>query len=186
MNDYSDSQYLLLEREKMNTKLSLISVSLLCLALAGCETLQNFSMAKPTARITGVQFADASLSSAQLVFDVEVDNPYTIALPLTNLDYTLSSGDSSLLAGNAKLQTSIPAKGSQAVSLPVTVNYLEMFKSLKGITPGTTIPYKAGLGLSVETPGLGPLTLPLKKEGRLALPKVSGTDVLNVLDALRK
>ena len=146
----------------------------------------NLVLSRPTARITGVQFADASLSSAQLVFDVEVDNPYPVALPLTNLNYSLSSGTSSLLAGNAKPATSIPARSKQSVSLPVTVNYLEIFKSLKGITPGTTIPYKAGLDLSVDTPGLGPLTLPLKKEGQLALPKVSGSDIINLLNSMQK
>jgi LEA14-like dessication related protein len=164
----------------------MVLVLIVCLIMTGCSTLEQLGFNKPTARITGVQFADASLSSAKLVFDVEVDNPYPVALPLTNLNYSLASGDVSLFSGNAKPATSIPAKSTQSLSLPVTVNYLEIFRSLKGITPGTTIPYKAGLDLSVDTPGLGPLTLPLKKEGQLALPKVSGADVINIINAMQK
>lgn len=170
----------------MNRRVSIVSALLLCLLVTGCETLDQLGFSKPTARIQGVQFGDVNLNSAQLVFDVEVDNPYPVALPLTNLDYTLASGQTSLLAGNSKLQSSIPAKSKQALSLPVTVNYLEMLKSLQGIKPGTTIPYKAGLNLSVDTKAVGPLTLPLTKEGQLALPKVSGTDVLNIWNTIKQ
>jgi LEA14-like dessication related protein len=167
-------------------KIASISTLTVCLLLVGCQTLQELGFNKPTARINRVQFGEVNLNSAQLLFDVEVENPYAVPLPLTNLDYTLSSGNNSLLAGNAPLQSSIPANSKQIVSLPVTVNYLEMLKSLKDIKPGTTIPYKAGVGLSVDTPVLGLLTLPLKKEGELALPKVSGTDIINIWDTIKK
>jgi LEA14-like dessication related protein len=167
-------------------KISTVAVLLACLFASGCAALEQFGLGRPTARITGVQFADANVNSAKLVFDVEVNNPYAVPLPLTHLNYSLSSGQASLLKGDAQPAATIPAKSTQSLSLPVTVNYLEVFKSLKGIRPGATIPYTAGLDLSVDTPGLGPLTLPLKKEGQLTLPTVSGTDVINLLNSLQK
>lgn len=157
-----------------------------CMVLTGCETFEQFALKKPTARIHAVQFGEISLNSAQLIFDVEVDNPYSVALPLTGLDYVLSSGNTPLLAGKTELHTSIPAKGKQSMPLPVTVNYLEMFKSARDIRPGTTIPYRAGVNLSMDAPVLGALTLPLNKEGELALPNASGADILNLLNRLKR
>jgi hypothetical protein len=61
---------------------------------------------------------------------------------------------------------------------------MEMLKALKGVRPGSKIPYGAELGLSVDTPALGLIRLPLKKEGELVLPTVSGAlinDVWNII-----
>ncbi|HPS54285.1 MAG TPA: LEA type 2 family protein [Sedimentisphaerales bacterium] len=139
---------------------------------SGCETMDRLGVAKPTAQIKTLEFEDVKLNSATLLFGIEVDNPYSLALPLTNLDYKLSSGGSQFLDGDAELQTIIPAKSKKTVSLPVNINYLDMLKTLKGIS-SAKIPYKADIGLHVETPVLGEIRLPIKKEGEIVLPKVS-------------
>jgi LEA14-like dessication related protein len=152
----------------------------------GCETMnQVLNLQKPTARMTGLKFQDVKLDSATLLFDVEVDNPYSMALPLLNLDYDLSSGAEPFLTGSADLQTTVPAKSKKTVSLPAKINYLDILKALKGIRPGSKIPYKADLGLSVDAPALGLIRLPLKKEGEVALPTVSGTNMKNIWDVIK-
>ena len=152
---------------------------LACIAMAvlimftGCESVQQaLNLSKPTARITGLSFQDVQLNSATLLFDVEVDNPYPVALPLMNLDYDLSTGSAAFLAGRADLQTTIPAKSSKTISLPAKINYIEMLRALKNVKLGSKIPYKADVGLSVDTPALGLLRLPLKKEGEVVIPTV--------------
>jgi LEA14-like dessication related protein len=171
----------------MNTKGYIAwSAALLSIFFAGCETLQHaMTLTKPTARMTGLKFQDVQLDSATLLFDVEVDNPYSVALPLLNIDYDLSSGAAPFLTGSADLQTTVPAKSKKTVSLPATVNYLEMLKALKGIRPGSTIPYKADVGLSVDAPALGRIMLPLKKEGEVALPTVSGSTIKDIWDIIQ-
>ena len=154
--------------------------------LTGCEEVSRLlDLQKPTARIAGLSFEDVKLDSATLLFDIEVDNPYPVALPLTNLDYGLSSGVEPLLTGSAGLQTTVPAKSKKIVSLPASINYLDMLKALKGIRPGSKIPYKADLGLSVDTPALGLLRLPLKKEGQIVLPTASDIDVKAIWDIIK-
>jgi len=74
----------------------------------------------------------------------------------------------------------VPAKSKKTVSLPAKINYMEMLKALKGVRPGSNIPYNAELGLSVETPALGVIRLPLKKDGELVLPTVSGTGINDI------
>lgn len=45
-------------------------------------------------------------------------------------------------------------------------------RALKNVELGSKIPYKADVGLSVDTPALGMLRLPLKKEGEVVIPTV--------------
>jgi LEA14-like dessication related protein len=161
------------------------AIILMTFFLTGCETMNNvLNLQKPTAQMKGLKFKDVKLNSATLLFDVEVNNPYPVALPLMNMDYALSSGAEPFLNGNAELQTTVPAKSKKIVSLPANINYLDMLKALKGIGPGSKIPYKADLGLSVDAPAVGLIRLPLKKEGEIVLPKasdVNAKDIWNII-----
>ena len=94
--------------------------------IVGCETIQQtIGLNKPTARLIGLKFGDVRLDSATLLFDVEIDNHYPVALPLANFDYSLSSGAEKFLLGSAESQTTVPANSSQTVSLPAKINYIE-------------------------------------------------------------
>jgi hypothetical protein len=62
---------------------------------------------------------------------------------------------------------------------------VRMLSALRGVRPGSKIPYNAELGLSVDAPGLGPIRLPLKKEGELVLPTISGTDIGDIWDIVK-
>ena len=171
----------------MIAKRYLISAIALILAYsAGCETVQEtLNIRKPTARLMGLKFEEVKLDLAMLMFDVEIDNHYPVALPLTNFDYTLSSNAEKFLSGSAESQTTVPAKSKQIVSMPAKINYMGMLKALKGIRPGSKIPYGAELGLSVDTPALGLIRLPLKKEGELVLPSISGTDINDIWNIIK-
>ena len=159
---------------------------LMTACVAGCETIQeSLNLRKPTARLTGLKIEDVKLDSATLLFDVEIDNHYPVALPFANFDYSLSSGAEQFLSGSAKSQGAVPAKSSTTVSLPATINYIEMLKALKGVRPGSTIPYGAELGLSVDTPALGVIRLPLRKEGELVLPSISGADINDIWNIIK-
>ncbi|HUW20384.1 MAG TPA: LEA type 2 family protein [Sedimentisphaerales bacterium] len=140
---------------------------------SGCETMQQaLDVPKPRAQMTGLKFDNITVDSATLLFDVEVENPYPVALPLVNVDYGLTSRSKSLFAGKADLQTTVPAESKKSVSLPATINYMDLIEAFKGIRPGSKIPYQADLGLSVNTPALGVIRLPLKKQGELSVPAV--------------
>lgn len=134
----------------------------------GCSLVQ-----KPSAAITGVKVQGASLSEATMLFDVRVDNPYTAALPLTNLDYVLSSAGQTFLTGQAAVQGTVPAGGSKVISVPVQINYLDVVNLVKGARPGVSIPYKADLGLSVTAPLVGDVRVPVSREGELTIPSTT-------------
>jgi LEA14-like dessication related protein len=174
---------------KTNTlALMLSTISL----LSGCSALSELGVPKPAMALKDVQFGDIDLQTATLLFDVEVENPYAVALPLLNMGYSLKTRQNPLFDGQADIQTTIPAKEKKTVSLPVTLSYtdvLNAFKDLKDVRPGSTIPYDAALSIGVNTPVLGKLNIPLQKTGDLKIPALqdaaSWKNIFNALDKLR-
>jgi len=166
---------------RTGARIGLLAVALAVPGLAGCGAVQDLlNVQRPTARIAGVALQDIGLESATLLFDVEVQNPYSVPLPLVNVDYGLASRGTPFLAGKAKLQGTVPAGGRKTVPLPAKVTYLELLKALKDVRPGAVVPYAAEVGLSVDAPALGPLRLPLKKEGQLPVPAAPEVQVAEV------
>lgn len=164
---------------RMNICLAAVFASGLLTGAAGCGLI-----GRPSAQVVGVKLQDVSLTSATMLFDVKVDNPYTVPLPMSNLDYALASKGQRFLTGKADIQGAVPAKGSKVLGVPVRISYAELINAVKGARPGSTIPYTADLGLSVDVPALGPLRLPMSKEGQLTIP--SAASLLEQIRGLAK
>jgi LEA14-like dessication related protein len=148
--------------------------------LAGCETVKTVveTAPRPGARIVGANLRNLTFEKVDLVFDIEVSNPYAVGLPLAGLAYSISSGERAIVRGNVKPSGAIPARGSQIIQLPAIVNFAAVTKALGGVRPGSVLPYRADLTLSVDAPVLGPLDLALSDSGELpipAMPQVSLT-----------
>jgi LEA14-like dessication related protein len=151
---------------------ALAAFASLAVLLSGCETIQPIveTVPKPTARIVGANLHNLSFEKVDLVFDVEVSNPYAVGLPLAGLAYAIGSGEHTIVRGNLKPAGSIPARGSQIIQVPAIVQFAAAVKALGGVRPGSVIPYRADLTLSVNAPALGPVELPLSQSGELPIP----------------
>jgi len=143
--------------------------------LSGCSVLNELGVPKPTFALKDVKFGQMNLKTATLLFDVEVQNPYAVDLPLLNVDYALTTQQSPLFKGQADISTTIPAKEKKIVSLPITMNYTDVvnaLKSLKDVRPGSMIPYDAAVGISSKAPVLGTIRIPIQKSGDLQIPSL--------------
>jgi SAM-dependent methyltransferase/LEA14-like dessication related protein len=158
-------------------QLLVLSLALMAVLFSGCETsheVQKFD--KPTARMVGLIFQDVKLGYSSLLFYVEVDNPYPADLPLVRLSYSLTSGGNTFITATALDSVAVQPNRAEVVSLPDEVNYSRLLKSLNS-KPGSTIPYKAILQLSVDAPNLGLIELSSEKEGWLVLPNAPKINV---------
>jgi len=142
--------------------------------LAGCSSLDDVikSAPKPGARLLGASVRNLSLQSLDLVFDVEVSNPYGVSLPLLDVNYVLGSGKQQLLAGSIKPSGSVPPNGSSVVQLPARLDLAAVVTTLPGVKPGAVVPYTAEIVVIVEPPLLGEMKLPLKRSGEIPVPAV--------------
>lgn len=144
------------------------------IVLAACSSLDDVieSAPKPGARLLGAGVRNLSLRSLDLVFDVEVSNPYGVSLPLVDLNYTLGSGSKQLLTGSIKPSGSVPAYASSVVQLPARLDLGAVMKTLPGIKPGAVVPYSAEIVVVVEPPVVGQMKLPLKRNGEIPVPTI--------------
>jgi LEA14-like dessication related protein len=152
-----------------------IAAAVMLMGLTGCTTVEErLELRKPEAELVGVKFAEVGPYSATLVFDLQMQNFYPTAVAVRRFKYDVSSGGVTFLSGSAEVRINLPAESQRTVSLPATVNYLEVLKTLRNVGPGATIPYEAKLDVTVDTPRLGPVLLPLTRAGSLSLPVISG------------
>jgi len=164
----------------MRAKTYVILAMLLLVVSGGCSG--GGGGAKPRAKLAGVHFGELDRAALELVFDVEIKNPYSAGMPLTNMSYRLSCKKIEVAAGSAKPNTTIEAGAKEKVALPVRVHYGEILRTLKDVEPGSRIPYEAELVLSVDTETLGEIEMPLRKKGKVTLPFISGVTYKRILE----
>jgi len=163
----------------MRAKTYVVLAMLLLVVSGGCS---GGGGARPRAKLAGVHFGELDRAALELVFDVEIKNPYSAGMPLTTMSYRLSSKRIELAAGSAKPNTTIAAGTKEKVLLPVRVHYGEILRTLKDVEPGSRIPYRVELVLSVDTETLGEIQMPLRKKGKVTLPFVSGMTYKRILE----
>jgi len=146
----------------------------------GCAALDQFANREPSGRVKSVAIEDLSLKGASLLFDVELDNPYDVDVPLTNLAYRLQSRGERFLSGEVDLEGVIPARGSRTLQLPADVRFASLLQTLADVRPGALVPYQAQLDVKARLPGLGERTLPVSKEGELPVPAVPEIRMANL------
>src|SRR4051794_5509442 len=87
----------------------------LALLTAGCGSVQ-----RPTASFRTMSIADVSPRGFVMNVDVDVANPNSVALPLTNVDYGVSlAGVRVVDGGKVKPDASIPANGHSTITIPI-------------------------------------------------------------------
>ena len=165
--------------------LSLPFATALCIAavvLNGCAIIEGLlsPSSRPKAKVTGARIQDLSLTDLTLLFDVEITNPASSDLPLVALDYDIASDGSNVVSGRADLDGTIPATGSRTIQLPARVTFADVLNVAKGVKPGAVVPYQANLLLSVDVPSMGPLELPLRKDGEFPVPTVPTVELSSV------
>lgn len=170
-------------RDSMMSRMAKVGfVSMLLMFGVGCANMEeSMSLRKPTARVMGMQFRDADAYGATVVFDVQIVNHYPVELPLLRLNYAVSSRGKRFMAGQQELAVQIPVGGSQIVALPIRIDYIGTLRLLGGARPGATIPYEAQVDLTVNTPRLGTILLPLQRVDQVTLPSLPGVDVEKLL-----
>lgn len=137
---------------------------------------------RPRAKLVGIHFGDLDRAALELVFDVEIANPYSTEMPLTSMTYNLSSKTTKLVTGSAKPNTTIAVGAREKVALPVRVHYGKILRTLKDVEPGSQIPYSVELVLSVDTGQAGELEVPLRRNGKVTLPLISGVTYKRILE----
>lgn len=149
-------------------------LGLTILGFTGCESAQNMfnQVDKPGFNVIGANVSDLSLQDVQLLFDVNVNNPYDVPLPLSDVHYRLSSGGKQIATGRAPLSGYVPAQGNKTVQVPVDLVFDDLAKAVRGVKPGSVVPYNASLMFTADPTGYTPLKQEVSRAGELPVPAV--------------
>jgi precorrin-6B methylase 2/LEA14-like dessication related protein len=150
----------------------LIFSSILAAAFfAGCETTPDIQYDRePVAQLEAMRIGGVELDYVTLLFDVEIDNPYPVSLPLQRLRYALVSEGHTFLTATVFDSVTIPPNTKKVLTLEDEVTYVRLLRALRS-EPGSTIPFKAELTLSLNIPKSGWINLHAEKEGIIVLPE---------------
>jgi LEA14-like dessication related protein len=149
-----------------------IVLPLLLMSCVGCSAL---NLQKPTATVTGMTVQNVTAAGFTMNFGVDLANPNSIELPLTTADYKIGLGGVGVADGKAKPAGSIPAKGTESVTLPVTLTYENLLTAEQAIAKtGGNVPYTldGGLSFATKNPITGDLRVPVQYSGTLALKEI--------------
>lgn len=161
-------------------KLLIVLLAALPAILSGCESLQKAINAapQPEARVIGAELRNLKFNSVDMIFSVEVSNPYTTELPVAKLAYVLDSGGAKLLEGAIEPTGGIPARGRSVIQLPARITFETLLATLKNVRPGSVVPWRAEFIVAVDAPLIGRMNLPLTRRGDLPVPAMPNVEIV--------
>lgn len=151
----------------------LVVVTVLFL-LMGCATL-NQIVQKPTVAFDSLTLEDASLLQSTLNFHFKVNNPNPIGLHANRITYDLKLNGTPFTRGELDNGLSVPAASVGTLTIPVTVQYLDFFKSITDLVGRGSAAYDL-----TGTFAVGPLSIPFNAAGNFNLPKMPKISLENV------
>ncbi|CBI40417.3 hypothetical protein VitviT2T_023861 [Vitis vinifera] len=128
---------------------------------------------KPEAKVVDVDIKDLSRDGATYIAKVSVSNPYITPIPIGEISYTLKSADRVVASGKMEDPGSLPGNEKTVLEVPVKVAHSILVSLVKDIGADWDIDYQLDLGLTVDLPLFGDITIPLSWEGEIKLPSLS-------------
>jgi len=136
----------------MKTILKITTLIVICY-LTSCSQLKNI-VAEPTFKAQSFEISKISFEDMDLLFKVRIDNPNSFSIPFPNIDWNLAVNNSQFLSNTLTKNTTIAAKGSTVVDIPIKVNYQNLYNVIKSLANVSESTYKMNVGLAVPLPVL--------------------------------
>jgi LEA14-like dessication related protein len=163
---------------------SLFSLIIIPFLSLSCQNLLNLlqqsQIKPPLVSITNTSITGLSFTELNLLFDLNIKNTNGLAIKLQGLDYQLLINDNSLLSGNQNQGIEIAAYADNKVSLPLTLNLADMYKTVASLIDQDTSAYQLNCGLTFDLPVLGATRIPITKTGSVPLPKIPNVSLQGI------
>jgi len=131
------------------------------------EPLVSFDSAKLTA---------VTMHGADLLCKIKIDNPNKIDIPFPAIDWELFLNSNEFVKGTILNNSSLKARGSTLVDVPLSLDYLEVFNLVKSLIGTKEAEYKVALAAKFNLPVFGERIWNFEHDGILPVlqaPKVS-------------
>ena len=126
----------------------------------------------PKIEINTLRLKSLSLTGAELLLRIQLDNPNAFAMLLNKLQYDFIVNDQKWIGGYAAEPTQIAEKGQGYIDIPISLNILQMGRSVYQLLSGNEdLSYQFGgnVDLATSLPLLGEVSLPFDRSGSIKL-----------------
>jgi len=136
------------------------------LIFSGCSVISEYAQ-KPSINFKTLRIKDPGLFDATLVFVFDVKNPNPLGGRISSATYDLDVDGKNFIEGVLDKGINLPANGKAEMEIPVRVNYLDFFDSVKEFTTRDKVNYKLSGDLTVLA-----FKIPYKTSGQLDIPEL--------------
>ena len=134
--------------------------------LTGCASLNQF-VQKPAATFHSVDITKADLVQSTAVFNFDVYNPNAFGIRARRITYDLKLNGMNFVKGQLDQGIELPAGATNQLQVPITLPYLDFYKSMAQLWRTKSADYALTGGFDV-----GPFTIPFQAHGTFNLPKM--------------
>jgi len=136
------------------------------------KVLNQATVQKPAVKITNTQLAALSFDRADLLFDIEIDNPNSVGVSLAGFDYDLLLNEQSFLKGDQQKQMEIKARDKATIQFPLTLDFMDLYNTYQRLKEEEDVGYTLKTGFSFDLPVLGVVRIPVSTSGRVPMIKI--------------
>lgn len=149
---------------------SLILV-LLVLGVSACSGVNALRQIvdPPRVSLSGVKLVSAGLLEQRYLLSLRVQNPNSVAIPVSGLDYRVDLGGSEFARGVSASSFSLPANGEDLVEIEVSTNLLESARHVYNLLKNgeDSVDYSLSGNVKVDLPFVK--SLPFSRTGEVDL-----------------
>ncbi|HLR30923.1 MAG TPA: LEA type 2 family protein, partial [Fodinibius sp.] len=160
----------------------IVSIILFTAMLAGCQTVKDIanSIQKPSLSVEDVRVTGFNFREMELTYSIKVNNPNPVAIRMLGYDYSLGINEHSFLKGDQTKKVNIEASDESIFQVPMTVNFEDLYNTVKGVAGREKSSYSFLSHLAFELPVLGHTEIPVRKEGEIPMIKLPKLSVQNL------
>lgn len=149
-----------------------ILIFIAALSFQSCAQLQELSdVSRPQVSITDMNITGLSLSTVELTADIEIANPNNIAIDLSSYNYALKINDLTFISGIEDQNTSIKARESNIIKIPLEIDYSELIQTIQSLRSQDQSNFDFEAAFGFDLPIIGDIEVPVQYSGEIPIIK---------------
>jgi len=139
------------------------------LLAASCAGVEELIIQEPEVLETDLRITEISFTGVEMELNLVVSNPNPVGIELAGFDYNLLLAGASFLKGEQTEGVSIEADGTAPVTIPVTLDYETVYRTMASLGDAQETDYRLEAGLRFQLPVIGEKRLAVSREGTIPL-----------------
>lgn len=126
----------------------------------------------PSVSIGSLRLKSLKFTGADLQLDLKINNPNAFAFNLDAINYKLDINQSQWVSGNSERTSRIGAKSDGNLTIPISLNFLQIGRSAYQLLNGNQpLQYhlKGDIDIGTSIPLLGKVSLPIDRAGEIRI-----------------